>query len=173
MKRAISYWVLVAMSAVFAATSLFAAVNDFAEVEIDDEFLPFLAAKKRFMTSPGVKEFAIAGAKKRVVVCIVSVPSTGSSASAIAKMMKVCRIKAQTELLKASGYELSAYTVAEDRLVTISDGENKKIQSMSSFLNVTEEKVNGVVRSWPVVGTWFSNDRKEFYLAIGTVLSSD
>ena len=85
-------------------------------------------------------------------------------------MVKVCRIKAQVELLKADGYELSAFTKVEDRVVSVSDGKTEKIKSLSSFLDVAEEKVNGVVRSWPVVGTWFSKDGEEFYLAIGTIL---
>ena len=82
---------------------LAAAVSDFSDVEIDDEFLPFLTAKKRLMTSSGVKDFTMPGQKGRIIVCIVSIASKGNSARAVANMTKVCRIKAQVELLKTQG----------------------------------------------------------------------
>ena len=147
--------------------SLCGAVSDFSDVEIDDEFLPYLAAKKRFMQSDGVKEFSIPGESGRLIVCIVSVASKGNSAGAIAAMTKVCRIKAQAELLKAHGVEVSAFTRVEDKVVSVDDGKRKKVTSVSSCLSVAEERVNGVVRSMPVIGTWFSRDRSEFYLAVG------
>ena len=148
--------------------ALGAAEKDFSDVEIEDEFYPYLTARKSLMQTTGVKEFRTPD-KKRVIVCVVSTSSKGKNGSAIAKMIKVCRIKAQVELLKADGYELSACTKAEDRMVRVSDGKNEKIKTISLFLDVAEEKVNGVVRSWPVIGTWFSKDGEEFYLAIGAI----
>ena len=149
---------------------LAAAVSDFLDVEIDDEFLPFLTAKKRFMTSSGVKEFTVPGRKDRIIVCIVSVASKGNSARAIANMTKVCRIKAQVELLKTQGVEMSAFTQIADKIVSIDDGKQQKVKSLSTYLNVVEERVDGVIKAMPVIGTWFSKDKTEFYLAVGTVI---
>ncbi len=149
---------------------LAAAVSDFSDVEIDDEFLPFLTAKKRFMTSSGVKEFTVPGRKDRIIVCIVSVASKGNSARAIANMTKVCRIKAQVELLKTQGVEMSAFTQIADKIVSIDDGKQQKVKSLSTYLNVVEERVDGVIKAMPVIGTWFSKDKTEFYLAVGTVI---
>ena len=149
---------------------LAAAVSDFSDVEIEDEFLPFLAAKKRLMNSPGVKEFSIPGQKGRIIVCVVSVASKGNSARAIANMTKVCRIKAQTELLKTQGVEMSAFTQVADKVVSIDDGKQQKVKSLSTYLNVVEERVNGVVKAMPVIGTWYSKDKTEFYLAVGTII---
>ena len=146
-----------------------AAEKDFSDVDIEDAFRPYLTARKNTMRTTGVKEFRTPD-RKRIIVCVTSTPSKGRSGSAFAQMVKVCRIKAQVELLKADGYELSAFTKVEDRMVQVSDGKKEKIKSLSSFLDVAEEKVKGVVRSWPVVGTWFSKDGEEFYLAIGTIL---
>ena len=148
--------------AALAALPLAAAVSDFAEVEIDDEFLPYLAAKKRLMTSSGVKEFTVSGKKDRIIVCIVSVASKGETPRAIANMTKVCRIKAQAELLKTQGVEMSAFTQVKDEVVSIDDGKQQKVKSVSSYLNIVEERVNGVVRAMPVIGTWFSKDKSEF-----------
>lgn len=145
--------------------------KDFSEVDIEDAFYPYLTAKKYIMRTTGVKEFRTPD-KKRIIVCVVSTAVNGKSGSAMAKMIKVCRIKAQVELLKADGYELSACTKVEDRMVQVSDGKKEKIKTLSSFLDVAEEKAQGIVRSWPVVGTWFSKDGTEFYLAIGAVLKS-
>ena len=150
---------------------LAAAVSDFSDVEIDDEFLPFLTAKKRFMTSSGVKEFTIPGQKGRIIVCVVSVASKGNSARAVANMTKVCRIKAQVELLKTQGVEMSAFTQVADKVVSIDDGKQKKVKSISTYLSVAEEKVNGIVRAMPVIGTWYSKDKTEFYLAIGKFIN--
>ena len=150
--------------------AIFAAEKDFSDVEIDDKFLPFLTAKKRFMTSSGVKEFTIPGQKGRIIVCVVSVASKGNSARAVASMTKVCRIKAQVELLKTQGVEMSAFTQVADKIVSIDDGKHQKVKSLSTYLNVVEERVNGVVRAMPVIGTWFSKDKTEFYLAVGTVI---
>jgi len=152
-----------------ALLNVTAAEADFADVDIEDAFRPYLTARKNTMRTTGVKEFRTPDSK-RIIVCVTSTPSKGRSGSAFAQMVKVCRIKAQVELLKADGYELSAFTKVEDRVVSVSDGKTEKIKSLSSFLDVAEEKVNGVVRSWPVVGTWFSKDGEEFYLAIGTIL---
>ena len=149
---------------------LTAAVSDFSDVEIDDEFLPFLTAKKRFMTSSGVKEFTMPGQKGRIIVCVVSVASKGNSARAVANMIKVCRIKAQVELLKTQGVEMSAFTQIADKIVSIDDGKQQKVKSLSTYLNVVEERVDGVIKAMPVIGTWFSKDKTEFYLAVGTVI---
>lgn len=157
-------------AAVFTTIPLTAAVTDFAEVEIEDEFLPFLAAKKRLMKTTGVKEFKLPGKTGRMIICIVSVASKGNSARAVANMTKVCRIKAQAELLKTQGVEMSAFTQVADKVVSIDDGKQKKVESISSYLSVTEERVNGVVRSMPVIGTWFSKDKTEFYLAVGKII---
>lgn len=148
---------------------LTAAEKDFSEVDIEEAFYPYLTARKYTMQTTGVKEFRTPD-KKRVVVCVVSTANKGKNGSALAQMIKVCRIKAQVELLKADGYELSAFTKVEDRMVQVSDGKKEKMKSLSSFLDIAEEKVNGEVRSWPVIGTWFSKDGEEFYLAIGAVL---
>ena len=161
----------IAAAIVFATVMpLSAAVSDFSDVEIDDEFLPFLTAKKRFMTSSGVKEFTVPGKKDRIIVCIVSVASKGNSARAIANMTKVCRIKAQVELLKTQGVEISAFTQVADKVVSIDDGKQRKVKSISTYLSVAEEKVNGIVRAMPVIGTWYSKDKTEFYLAVGTII---
>lgn len=161
----------IAAAIVFATVMpLSAAVSDFSDVEIDDEFLPFLTAKKRFMTSSGVKEFTVPGKKDRIIVCIVSVASKGNSARAIANMTKVCRIKAQVELLKTQGVEMSAFTQVADKVVSTDDGKQQKVKSLSTYLNVVEERVDGVIKAMPVIGTWFSKDKTEFYLATGIIL---
>ena len=147
-----------------------AAEADFSDVEVEEPFYPYLTAKKRFMELPGVKEFTSPDGKARIIVCVTSTASKGSGARALAEMIKVCRIKAQVELCKADGYELSAFQKVEDRFVSIGDGKNEKIQSVSSYLNVAEERVNSVVRTWPVIGTWYSKDGSEFYLAIGAII---
>ena len=168
MKKFLFYGILVIFT--LMALPLSAAVSDFSDVEIDDEFLPFLTAKKRFMTSSGVKEFTVPGKKDRIIVCVVSVASKGNSARAIANMTKVCRIKAQVELLKTQGVEMSAFTQVADKVVSIDDGKQKKVKSISTYLSVAEEKVNGIVRAMPVIGTWYSKDKTEFYLAVGTII---
>ena len=155
---------------VFISLPLAAAVSDFSDVEIDNEFLPFLSAKKRFMNTTGVKEFNVPGKKDRVIVCIVSVASQGESGTAIANMTRVCRMKAQIELLKLDGVEMSAFTKVADKVVSVDDGKKENVKSVSLYLNIAEERVNGVVRAMPVVGTWFSKDKTEFYLATGLVI---
>ena len=150
---------------------LAAAVSDFADVEINDEFLPFLTAKKHFMETPGLKEFTIPGQKGRIIVCVVSVASKGNSARAVANMTKVCRIKALVELLRMQQVEISAFTQVADKFVSIDDGKQQKVKSLSSYLNIVEERVDGVVKAMPVIGTWFSKDKSEFYLAIGKFIN--
>jgi hypothetical protein len=149
---------------------LFAGVSDFYDVDIDEEFLPFLTAKKRFMKTPGVKEFNLKNPKRKMIVCVVSVESKGKLAKDIAKMIKVCRRKAQVELLKLEGVEVSAFDKAAEKIVSIDDGKKKKVKSLSLYLSVTEERVNGIVKAMPVIGTWFSKDQTEFYLAVGTII---
>lgn len=162
-------WMVFCVGAMLFCNTAWGAESDFSEVDIEDAFYPYLTARKYLMKTAGVKEFRTPD-KKRIIVCVVSTPNKGENGSAFAQMVKVCRIKAQVELLKADGYELSACTKVENRIIQVSDGKKEKIKSLSSFLDVAEENVSGVVRTWPVIGTWFSKDRKEFYLAIGAVL---
>ena len=122
------------------------------------------------MKTTGVKEFKLPGKTGRMIICIVSVASKGKSARAIANMTKVCRIKAQAELLKTQGVEMSAFTQVADKVVSIDDGKQQKVKSLSTYLNVVEERVDGVVKAMPVIGTWFSKDKTEFYLAVGKII---
>ena len=165
------FGLMVCVSALLFCGFARGAESDFAEADIDEVFYSCLTAKKRFMEQTGVKEFLTPDGT-RIIVCVVSTHSKGCSAAAKAAMYKVCRIKAQTELLKADGYELSALTKVENRMVCVDNGQRKTIRSVSTFLDIAEEKVRGIVRSWPVIGTWYSKDGSEFYLAIGTVISA-
>lgn len=149
-----------------------AAEADFADVDIDEVFHPFLTARKRFMEQSGVKVFALPDGGK-AVVCVVSTRSKGTSAAARAAMYKVCRVKAQSELLKADGYELSALSRVESRVICVDDGKRQTIRSVAELLDIAEEKATGEVRSWPVIGTWYSLDGSEFYLAIGCVVAGE
>lgn len=164
------FWGIILILCTLATLPLSGAVSDFTNVEIDDEFLPFLAAKKRFMSLTGVKEFTIPGQKGRIIVCVVSVASKGNSAQAIIEMIKICRIRAQVELLKLKGVEMSAFTRAEEKIISVDDGKQKKVNSTSSYLSIAEERVHGVIKAMPTIGTWFSKDKSEFYLAVGTVI---
>ena len=157
---------LVFSAAIFSS----AAEADFEQVDIDENFYPYLTAKKRFMQLPGLKEFVPPDGKSRIIVCITSTDVRGKNAKALANMIKVCRVKAQVELLKAERSELSAFQKVEDRVVSTDDGKEQKLLSLSSYLDVAEERVKGVVRTWPVVGTWYSKDKTEFYLAIGIII---
>ena len=154
----------------FFAINTQAGVSDFSNVEIEDDFLPYLAAQKRFMQYGGIKEFKIPGEESRVIVCVVSVPSKGFSARAVSNMIKVCRIKAQVELLKVQQVEVSTVTKIEDRVVSVSDGKKETVKSISDYLNVVKEKAYGVVKAMPVIGTWYSKDKKEFFLAVGKII---
>ena len=159
--------ILAALFSLALLPCLFAAEEDFSDVEIDEPFRTCLTAKRLYMKTEGVKGF-ITPDQKKVVVCVVSTPGKGKSGSALAKMIKVCRIKAQVELKKAEGFEISALTRVGNSISVVSDGKRTETETFSSFLDIAEERVSGIVQSWPVVGTWFSKDEKQFYLAIGT-----
>lgn len=164
---------LFSILAFFIAFSLFAGETEFSNVIIDEEFLPFFKAKKSLMSLPGVKEFTSPGKKSRIIVCVTSMAASGTSSLDIKKMTEICRLKAQLEFLRADGVHMSSYYKVDNRLTVIGEGKQQKIKSLSTYLNVVEERVSGFVKGLPVVGRWFSKDKSVFYLAIGTILKDD
>ena len=54
---------------------------------------------------------------------------------------------------------MSAFTQVADKVVSIDDGKQQKVKSLSTYLNVVEERVDGVVKAMPVIDTWFSKDK--------------
>ena len=147
-----------------------AAVSDFANVDIEEEFLPFLSAEKRFMEDVGVKEFTLPDQKKKLLVCVVAVAAKGDSAKAIGDMEKVCRAKAQSELQRVREVEISTFTRSKTKISSIDDGRKVKTQSLSSYLNIEEERACGFRKAMPKIGTWFSKDKTIFYFAVGSRL---
>lgn len=151
--------------------NIVAAEADFRDVQIEKPFKALLTKKKEHMSLPGLKEFREADGTRHIV-CIVSMASKGTTAKAKMTMTKICRTKAAAELLRAIEVEISGITRFEEKITSVSDGKKEKITSISNYLNVIEERVHGVVQTMPVVGTWYSLDGTEFYLAIGQTIAS-
>jgi len=143
------------------------ASNMFSMIRIEAPFDTYLQANPLLMEFAGAKFIKLEDGRKM----IISVASTGvkdSSAQDRLRQQKICRQKALANILaETKAIQVATSTKVNDLIVvTIEDGkENGK--SVEEILEVTESRVSGIVKNFPIVGTWYSRNGDMFYLAIG------
>lgn len=143
----------------------------FSDLEIDDDFRPYLTANALLMEVAGAKIVRDQKSGRNVVLAVASTPINDGSSKDRIRAEKVCRAKALASVVaERHGVQVARYERLKDQVTaTIEHGE-ERATSVSELLQITETKVKGIARDMPVIGRWKSRDGDTFYLAIGVML---
>lgn len=139
---------------------------EFKSLEFQDErFKPYLLANKSMMSN-GAKIVKLQNGTY-ALVSVASVVLENRSPTTLLQADTVCRVKALREIVGLTkGVQISSVQKNEDKLeIKIEGGEAK---SLSSYLDITESRIQGITKGMTKVAQWESNDRKVFYVAMGT-----
>ena len=147
--------------------------DKFSEIEIEPYFAQYLRADPLLMEVTGAKIIHIHKGD-RVILAVASTVLKDDSAQERLRAEKVCRIKALACIVgENQGVQVCRVEQVKEQTVIILDGEIEKSKSVSELLQLTQTKVEGVVKDMPAVGRWKSKGGNVFYLAIGGVCDKD
>lgn len=162
---------LVLISVFFYSPEMAFAEKQFREVEVEKPFLDHLIQDPDFMHEGGARIFEGDGGEM-ALIGVGTVVTNNYSPESIQKARRKGEIQARTKILELKeGVEIStSRRVKED---FSSDSKTGEKISLSSFFQVTEARVEGLVQQFPIVGTWWSKDRMTLYVAVGKILKSN
>lgn len=145
----------------------------FSSVEVDDQFLPYLASNILLMETSGAKVIRLTKGRS-VVIAVASTAMKDGSAKDRVRAEKVCRVKALASVVAEKKGVQVAHTeqLKEETVVVLDDGK-EKATSVSDLLEITKTKVEGIAKDMPVIGRWKSKDGEIFYLAIGAIVETN
>jgi hypothetical protein len=148
-----------------------AAAQNFADVEIDEQFQPLLTGNRLLMEVTGAKVIRC-GDGKTAVIGVASTFLKDASAQERLRAERVCRIKALANVVaEKEGVQVAHLEKLEERTRIVIDNKEETADSVSELLQITQTKVEGIAKDMPVIGTWKSKDGDVFYLAIGAMVS--
>lgn len=140
-------------------------VTNFREVEIEAPFHNLLLNHPEFMEEGGAQVF-ICDDDTKFLIGISKVVPEDSGEKAMQQARRIGEIHARTAILEhKEGVEISTYRRLEECA-------GNKI-ALSSFFQVTEARVEGIVNNLPVIGSWNSRNQNVIYIAVGKVMNAD
>jgi hypothetical protein len=145
----------------------------FKDVEIEKPFDSYLLAHPLLMDVAGAKIVKLSDGKI-LVVGVAYTPIRDNSPADRRRRDTVCKNRALANILGEKKNVLIAHVEkVEKKDVVVIDKQGKASdQRVSEYFEMTQSKLEGVVRDFPVVGRWKSGDGKLYYLAIGAVLDA-
>lgn len=161
--------ILLATVVLFGADSE-ALSKKFTDLEIDPAFHHYLTSNLLLMESSGCKIIRLPKGRS-VVVSVASTAIKDASGRDRLRAEKVCRVKAQANVVaEKQGVQVAHTEELKEQTIVVLEGEEEKGTSVSELLQVTKTKVEGIAKDMPVVGRWKSKDGQVFYLAIGIIV---
>jgi hypothetical protein len=145
----------------------------FKDIEIEKPFDSYLLAHPLLMDVAGAKIVKLSG-DKILVVGVAFTPIRDDSPTDRRRMNTVCKNRALANILGEKKNVLIAHveTVKEKNVVVIDKDGKTNTQRVSDYFEMTQSKLEGVVRDFPIVGRWKSGDGKLYYLVIGAILNT-
>jgi hypothetical protein len=130
--------------------------------------------KQIFLASPDL----IAAEATRVIkidsdrLAIIGISRVACRVEDRRDLVRIGAIQARANILKFShGVEVSTYRGADE--TTSMTGKTFQFMSMSTFFQVTEERAAGKIKQLPVIGSWWTEDKNAFYVAVGIIRKLD
>jgi hypothetical protein len=143
--------------------------NQFSDVRIEKPFDRYLLANPLLMETSGTKVIKLSN-KRSMIVAVASTPMNDNSARDRLRAEKVCRVKAFAALVQEQkGVHVFNTEKSTDTTVVVTEDQKEHSKSISTLLEVTTTKVQGIAKDMPVIGRWKSKDGEIFYLAIGAI----
>ena len=143
----------------------------FSDVRIEKPFDRYLLASPLLMESTGAKVVKLSK-KRTLVLAVASTALKDNSAAERLRAEKVCKLKAFAALVQEQkGVHVFHAEKATDNTLVVTEDDQGAQRSVSSLLEVTETRVEGIAKDMPVVGRWKSKEGDVFYLAIGGIVN--
>lgn len=147
------------------ATGNASKAKPFSEVEIEAPFQNLLLLNPEFMHYGGARLFA-GDNGSQALIGIGKVLPEDNSPKTMPQMRRIGEIHARAAILELGGeIEITTSRGLDERSLQ-GRGNGKKV-SLSSFFQVTETRVEGLIKQLPVIGTWWSSNQSAFYVAVG------
>lgn len=158
---------IVPLLVLWGATS---AGDRFSDIQIEKPFARYLLASPLLMESTGAKAIKLSNTES-LVVAVASTVLKDNSASERLRAEKVCRAKAFACLVQEQkGVQVFHAEESAEKTVIVNVDGGERATNISTFLEVTKTRVEGMARDMPVIGRWKSKEGDIFYLAIGGVV---
>lgn len=109
-----------------------------------------------------------------ILILIGSAVLKNNTPNAKSEAEKIANIRALANFASSIyGVQVSRIEKLNEKNQIIIENDKEVNKSISEHLEITETKVNGLVKNMQVIGTWYSNDGSIFYLAIGKSINKD
>lgn len=141
--------------------------KQFQKIKITAGYNSILLENPLLMELTGAKAIKMKNGNT-ILISVSSVVLENESPKAELDGIKIARSKALANLAaEIHGVQVFRLEKLDEKTqLTIENGKEKG-KSISSFLQITEAKVEGIVKNMQPIGSWYSADGKVFYLAIG------
>lgn len=145
--------------------------NDFSDVNIENDFAPYLYADLQLMEYGGAKLYELS--KKRFLLISVGMAEVHSqSIKELIRQKKAAKLHALSALLKMTGVHVTSVSVLTDKtIVHHTQNGQREIENLETLFELTKEEAEGKIRALPVIGTWYSKDKTIFYTALGEFIN--
>lgn len=145
--------------------------NDFSDVNVENDFAPYLYADLQLMEDGGTKLYELS--KKRFLLISVGMTEVRSqSIKELIRQKKAAKLHALSALLKMTGVHVTSVSVLTDKTtIHHTPNDQEKVENLETLFELTKEEAEGKIRSLPVIGTWYSKDKTIFYTALGEFIS--
>jgi hypothetical protein len=139
----------------------------FRDVSIRKSFKKYLLSDPLLMETSGAKIVDLKNGTL-LIFAVGSVVLKSNDAASLLEAEKVCRIKALASIVAEKNGVMVWRTekLTEETIVVERDSE-ERAESVSTYLETTKTKVEGLAKDMPVIGHWFSADGKRRFIAIG------
>jgi hypothetical protein len=134
----------------------------FREVEIEIGFHDLLVRHPVFMEQGGARLFE-ADDGRLALIGIGKVFPEDHRAEAMIQVRRKGEIRARSAILELG---------ASIEISTSRSQKEESLISLSSFFQVTETRVEGMIQQLPVVGRWCSPNHSTFYIAVGKMVNA-
>ena len=140
----------------------------FRSIVIEAQFYDVLIQHPEFMQEGGAKVFSLNDGSCLLLGIAKTFPD-GRSPETILRAKREGEILARAEILSFSGdIQISTSRVAKTG--SLQTEKTNGTILLSSFLQITETRVEGIIWQLPIVGTWWSEDNKTLYVAVGKIV---
>ena len=154
-----------------AGTLCHAEFDSFSNVQIEDQYRPFLAANPLLMEMAGAKVIKFEDGS-RLLLAVGCTDVRANSPQEQMRRRTVGRAKAQAQLTsELAGVQVTTSSkFSEQSVITTENGVERGV-SLSESLETTESQAKAIIPGLPVIGTWMSKDGSLYYLAIGKLFA--
>ena len=109
-----------------------------------------------------------------ILILIGSAVLKNNTLNAKSEAEKIANIRALANFSSSiHGVQVSRIEKLNEKNQIVVENDKEVSKNISEHLEITETKVNGLVKNMQVIGTWCSNDGSIFYLAIGKSINKD